>query len=499
MAGLADIFGGRGRKTAGAAAGGPVLEGGSGAGPSVRSVRSFLGRLKGRKDVADDSLVHDPDLPDPSSEPSADYVLDAKGRLKGGGRRLALGLQWQPRQADKSLNAQARDSAFDDIVPTYAAVFAEGSQVGFGSRSEGARSGMTAAATAFPMQVTGDSWVGAFRLEGEDDQGGVAWWLVALRDGLVYEDRVLRDAMLAQDAFAELLEVPGWKARICPEEWDLPETVDLPLGLLLPKRPRGAILRPHDPKVIWAPRIALLLMLALLVAGALFYQSFMERQRREAEEARRRAAEEARRAALNVAPWVNTPDLATFVDTCSAAIEAQMVLPPGWRVSSLTCTLADRSVNVTSEWRREAGGRASWLFAAMAERGLEGVALTPKRDGATVTRNHPVPTQERRGEVPFPVPQMEAWVNLRFDTLSLDMTLKPGSARAAPRTAVPGVSTWVHHEFQVKTSSPPRDYAELLADIPGVTAMELAYDPYLPSWTLTALIYHPPNPVPQRR
>jgi len=461
---------------------------------------SILARLRGGKTDDAVPLSFDPDLPDPGEDPKVEYVLDAKGRLSGGGRRMALGLQWEPRQTDKSLNAQARESAFDEVVPGLATVFADGAQVGFGLKAEGARAGMVAAATAIPQRVTGDSWVGAFRLEAEDDAGGVAWWLVALRDGLVYEDRVLRDAPMAQEAFFDLLEVPGWKARICPEGWNMPDTVDLTLGHLLPRRARGAaVLRPHDPKVIWAPRVAILLMLAMLGGGALFYQSYMEEQRRLADLERRRAAEEARRAALNIAPWVNTPDLAAFIRACSVGMDEVFVLPPGWRLTALGCTLDTEAVAVRAEWRRDPGGRASWFLATMADRGVTDASIAPTLETATLTRSVPVPVKERRGEQPLPTAEMERLLRLRLDTLSLDAQLRAGSARAAPRTAQPGAATWTHHEFRVTTSAMPTAYADLLADIPGVLAKELTYDPYAPSWDLTAMIYHPPVATPQRR
>jgi len=455
----------------------------------------LLARLRGRKGGQETQLFFDPDLPDPATEPDVDYVIDAKGRLSGGRRKLAVGLDWQPRQPEKSLTAQAREGVLEGMaVPRYATVFADGSQVGFGGRDEGARGGMIAAATAIPMQVTGDSWLGAFRLVAEDDEGGTAWWLVAIRDGMVYEDRLIRDGTEARDAFEDLLDAPGWKARICPDDWDFPETVDLPLGLVLPRRSRGAALRPHDPKVIWLPRAAVALVLAGIVGGTLSYQSYVEEQQRRAEIARRMAEEAARRAALNVAPWVGTPGLETFIDACAAGMDEVLVLPPGWRIETLACRLGDKAVTVEARWRRDNGGRAAWFLATMAENGLEDATLAPALDQATLTRTIPVPVEERRGEQPLAPDEMERRLRLRLDTLSLDATLRAGGARSAPRTAAqqPGTS-WTHHEFRIDTSAWPKGHAGLLADIPGALASELSYDPYAASWSLTALIFHPPN------
>lgn len=454
-----------------------------------------------RRRAAAYELSIDPNLPDPKEDPGFDCTLDAKGRLRAGRRRLAIGLQWQPRQSERSLNAQARESTFEGVpVPGLAALFAEGAQVGFGARAEGMRAGMTAAATAIPMRLTGDTWLGAFRLEDEGEGGGVAWWLVALRDGMVYEDRLVHEMQEAQEAFVELLEVPGWKARICPAGWDLPGTVDIPLPLLLQRGARGAVLRPHDPKVIWAPRVGLLLFLGLVGGGALYYQSYMEEQRRLEELARRQAAEAARRAALNVAPWVNTPPLRTFIAACGAEMDQLLVLPPGWRMSKLGCTLGDRAVTVTAEWRRDSGGRASWFLATMDEFGIGDAQLAPTLETGSLSRTIAVPVEERRGEQPLAPPEMERSLRLRLDTLSLDASLRPGTARAAPVAGAPppGGTNWTNHEFEVTTAVIPFDYAHLLSDIPGVVARELTYDPYSPAWRLTALIYHPPAITPQR-
>ena len=90
----------------------------------------LLTRLRGRKGGQDAQLFFDPDLPDPAAEPDVDYVIDAKGRLSGGRRKLAIGLDWQPRQPEKPLTAQAREGVLEGMaVPRYAAVFADGSQV----------------------------------------------------------------------------------------------------------------------------------------------------------------------------------------------------------------------------------------------------------------------------------------------------------------------------------------------------------------------------------
>lgn len=463
--------------------------------------RRGLQLFRRRRRAAAAGVPIDPNLPDPAEDPGFDCTLDAKGRLRAGRRRLAVALQWQPRQTERSLNAQARDSTFEGApVPGLAALFADGMQVGFGSRAEGMRAGMAAAATAIPMRLTGDTWLGAFRLENEGDEGGVTWWLVALREGMVYEDRLIPMTQEAQEAFVELLEVPGWKARICPAGWDLPDTTDIPLPLLLPRRTRGAVLRVHDPKVIWAPRVAFVLLLGAIGGGALYYQSYMEEQRRLEELARRQAAEAARRAALNVAPWVNTPSLRTFIAACGAEMEELLVLPPGWRISNLGCTPGDGAVTVAAEWRRDTGGRASWFLATMDEFGLGDAQLAPTLETASLSRTAAVPVLERRGEQPLPPTEMERNLRLRLDTLSLDAQLRPGTARAAPPAGAPppGGTNWTNHEFEVTTGVIPFAYADLLADIPGVVARELTYDPYAPSWRLTALIYHPPAISPQR-
>lgn len=458
-----------------------------------RGLRGLLARLRRRP--APDPPDFDPDLPDPASVAVVDYVVDAAGRLSGGGRRYALGLQWQPRQSDRSLTAQARESTFDGApVPGLAALFAEDSQVGFGARADGARGGMVAAATAIPMRVTGDSWLGAFRLEDEGSGGGFLWWLVALRDGLVYEDRLIRDPQEALEAFGELLEVPGWKARICPAGWALPDTVDYPLGAVLPRRSRGAVLRPHDPKVIWAPRVAILLIVAVAAGGAWFYQAYQAEQKRLAELDRQRREAAARAAALNVAPWRDTLRLDGFITACAAGMEQLLVIPTGWKLGPMTCTPGDKAVDISAEWTREAGGRASWFIATMQDRGLADVGLAASLQAASVTRSLPVPVESRDSETPLRSDVMEQRLRLRMDTLWLDATLAPGTARSAPRTAAGGggAANWTNHRFEVETEVIPLEYARLLSDIPGVVGERLTLEPYQQTWRLSALIYHPP-------
>jgi hypothetical protein len=434
-----------------------------------------------------------PKLPDATRVPPEPIELDNDGLLSAGRRKLAVGLLWQPRDRKLGIHAQAKAASIDGNALDLSVTFAGGAQVGFASKLDGIKPGTVAAATAIPREMTGDTWLGAFVVPVPGDQYQLVWWVVALREGMVYEDRLVRNEIDARDSFLDLLEAPDWQVVVCPATWQVENSTDLPLALMLPKRSKGATLQIHDPVRVWAPRAAA----AAIVLGAAFggYSYFQSiEQQRILEEQARLAAEEAQRLAdMQVAPWETMPDMMSFTRRCALAMQSILVFPPGWRMDPIRCTATPEGGALELTWTREDGGKAGWLLAALADRGLPAPALSPELNSAQVSIPVPITPHEWGEVTPMQPATMVQMLQLRFNTLSLTFPLTEMVARATPQApGIPVTKIWNYHSIEFRSSTTLEEYIQLISDVPAAVPEFLTYDPYTSDWQLVANIYHPP-------
>jgi hypothetical protein len=267
----------------------------------------------------------------------------------------------------------------------------------------------------------------------------------------------------------------------------------------MPLRPKGGALRPVSAVAAWAPRVAMAAILLILAAGGWFsYTLWQVEQTRLAEELARieRAARLAR--PPPAPPWVEAPDLASFVNGCDAALRGLHVVVPGWRSEAISCTAGAGSADAVAAWRPD-GGRIAALIALLRARGLGDPQITA--DGGTLggriaRKVEMAPRAGGAAEVPFAPEAIEARLRARFDTLSVAYALESrtplGSARQAP---VPGAQNVPgYHELTFQTSVALGEFVRLVSDVPALVGESLVWDPVTFNWTLVARIYHPLPP-----
>lgn len=435
----------------------------------------------------------EPKLPDTSGPAPLIYELDGDSLLSGGRRKMAIGLLWQPKSPGQRLHQQAASASVGDSGFDLSVVHADGTQVGFASKMDAHKAGMVAAATAIPRQFTGDTWLGAFVLPIAGEQMQLAWWIVAHRDGQVYEDRLIRNEIEARESFIDLYDAPGWQVVVCPANWQIGDARDIPLGFLLPPKSKGAQLASHSPVKIWAPRaVALALVLGAMIGGYSYYQSIVEAERLALEqaEANRLAAE---LDALQVPPWQGMPGIDEFASACAALINTVLVNPPGWTLDPVECVAAPGQASVSAKWVRQPDSRAVWFYGTMREYGLESAQLDPTLVNGTFSRSASLPEKDWGDNVePLDPALMVSRLAHRFDTLSLPITLTAQTAEPSPQSAgAPNRKIWNYHLLELQSSPFLDSQLALLGDVPAVVPESITYDPAQRIWKLKARIYHP--------
>lgn len=151
-------------------------------------------------------------------------------------KKYATGLLWQPIGAGFLPRNYARNLARS--VDKKLNLFVEyRAMIGLGARRDGLRVGMPSAAAAvmdaFPEF---SSFLAVFDAE-------KFYYLVAVRNGVILEDKIFTRADDARAEYVRLSEIPDWGAFVAPGPWGMPRAVERNLGDLLANAPR-TVLRP---------------------------------------------------------------------------------------------------------------------------------------------------------------------------------------------------------------------------------------------------------------
>ena len=400
------------------------------------------------------------------------------GRIRIGRQQAALGLLWQPARAGMSVRDQATLAGSGTRVFGLVANAGDGRQLGFASADKGFASGMLAGATLFDGSVVGDTWVGAFSV------GNGEWWVMAVRDGWIYEDLVCHDAESAETAFRKLLEAPDWGRLYAPAGWSVDGAGDAPLSELIAPG-AAARIRPLNRAFRFASAICAA-SLALILLG----YGWREVSRLQHEWAQREAlVGETSTAEVIPAPWKGALPIEQAVPHCENAMERFASEPPGWDLLRLECVFSKGGATVTAEWRR-AKGRISFLAASVESRARIRPVLGRNGESASASDVFTIPkVVDEPSASPWAGEKLETVLRERFQTLGLDLKLARKSGR--PNAAFGGVA-FNRHDIAIATSTGLRDYARLISDIPALVPESIMFDMNANAWMLKAKAYHRP-------
>jgi len=332
---------------------------------------SLLSRLLSRKGnskpgTSDDALEIEVDgnevsgLLDIKSSGHVDMSFDGDRILEIGRKKFALGLLWDTSSSDDKIRLQAESLSDAQTSINLYAPFKTGGQYGFGSTDKGDKPGMKAGVTCFDPKQMGQSWLAAFRLGASSN----FYWVVAQRDGSVYEDQILESEDDARAVFLENLQAPNWQRTIAPEEWELGGVQNILISDAI-NVDVGVGLKAVNPFKTYLPRIIAISVLTIVcIVGWFVYQNWVEEQERQAAELERQ-----RRDAVSVSPsdypWFDSPDFGLFIGECFPKMDEVLRVVPGWEQEQISCRLDEKSklAEVDTTWLNR-GGTVPWLVAS---------------------------------------------------------------------------------------------------------------------------------------
>ena len=274
-------------------------------------------------------------------------------------KKYAARLFWQPVASGFLPRNYARNLARS--VDKKLNLFAEyRTMVGLGARRDGLRAGMLSAATAvmdaFPEF---SSFLAVF-------DAGKFYYLIAVRNGIILEDKIFANADAARAEYARLAEIPDWGAFIAPGVWGMPRAVERTLNELLPRAPRTVL---HSISRFRSGLFSLVLIAVFAIVLLGLFRDPITRMftprpqiaqidpelaaeyRRQIEEKNKeldRQFEIEKRPAPEpiVMPYENLPDVAARAEMCYRAIGFLMQPITGWSQTRAECGETHVSVRI---------------------------------------------------------------------------------------------------------------------------------------------------------
>lgn len=176
-------------------------------------------------------------------------------------KKYAVGLFWQPTGAGYVARSYARTLARS--VDKKLNLFTEyKAMVGLGAKREGHRVGMESAAAAVTDALTEySSFLAVFSVD-------KFFFLVAVRNGIILEDKIFEREEDARSEYFKLSEIPDWNALFAPSAWGMPRAVERNLSDLIINTSRS-VLKPIS-RISTGFLSAVLLVLFALAFGYFF-------------------------------------------------------------------------------------------------------------------------------------------------------------------------------------------------------------------------------------
>lgn len=408
-------------------------------------------------------------------------------------KKYAVGLFWQPTGAGYVARTYARTLArsVDKKLNLYTEYRA---MIGLGARKYGHASGMDSAAAAVAESLSGyTSFLAVFAVRD-------GFYLVAVRNGVILEDKLFNDEKDARAEYFKLSEIPDWGALFAPGAWGMPRATERNISDLINRVVR-ATLRPISRTraiiiscllilifvggVLWFFRAPIIQMMTpqpeltqVSPEVAAEYERRLDEKNRELDE--QFEIERAPEPEPIVLPYEYLPDVAQRAQVCYKAIAFLMQPITGWNQTTVECG----QTHADAIFRRDYGTLDDFYTIAtdlmpgsfvqqQSDDSLYVRATLPAVDIRASLDERDIETLARAVLTNFQNSNMMADVQMVTDTLTN------------------GVDT-VHLdilEVAAESKLTPMQFMDMFADFGGVYMTRCAWDAATRNWNYEVIIY----------
>lgn len=460
------------------------------------SKKSFLGGLFGGKGKKGDD--EDDEQKEASFQPASDDMRLSGYVLSFGKLETAASISWVPLSDDtkpadiaRELSERSRhhdtsalDAATtpDESFSLYADLRNRGF-IGITSPEAGHKPGMKALITMISSRRAGRTWAGAFLLNKSRD----VWWVGAMRNGEILEDRILRSSHSARELLDEFLDIPDLNSVFAPNDWGIAESSATPLNEIVNIK-SGDALRNISPLKANLPRIiiAAVVLAAAAGGGGFVYHMKVQEQQKLLDLQR----EIANRVVLRNSdkPWYHVTPIADVVSQCAENVEKGVVMIPGWETQPISCTIGQEGKGVIVTGWTNKDGKSSWLRAA-----IPADLPQPVFDQTASKADWTMPftasfDEASQNQQPWKEDKIFHWLSERFQNagVKIDMRVSPENRSSA--TKKPQFNSV---EIRLSSDIGLQKYVDMLKDVPALVPTAVIYNPAKGHWDLVAKIYEP--------
>lgn len=407
-------------------------------------------------------------------------------------KKYAVGLFWQPTGAGYVARTYAR--ALARSVDKKLNLYTEyRGMVGLGARRAGHRSGMDSAAAAV-TDALGEysSFLAVFGID-------KYFYLVAVRNGVILEDKLFTSESDARAEYFKLSEIPDWGALFAPAPWGMPRAVERNLSDLIVRAVR-APLRPISR--VGAGLVSGVLIIVFVVGSMWFFRDPLEQMATTSElsnispelaaEFEKQVQEknkeldavfEIEKPALPgpiVLPYEYLPDPMARAQVCYQAMGFLMQPITGWSQTNVECG----ETHAIAQFSRDYGTLDD--FYMMATELMPASFVQQQSDNAlTVRAKLPdVPTYAS-------IDERDVETVLRTVMTAFQGIDTPADAAMVVDTLTNGVDTVYLNVVEVAAESKlvPTQFMQIFDDFGGVYMTRCAWNASARTWNYEVIIY----------
>ena len=407
-------------------------------------------------------------------------------------KKYAVGLFWQPTGAGYVARTYAR--ALARSVDKKLNLYTEyRGMVGLGARRAGHRSGMDSAAAAV-TDALGEysSFLAVFGID-------KYFYLVAVRNGVILEDKLFTSESDARAEYFKLSEIPDWGALFAPAPWGMPRAVERNFSDLIVRAVR-APLRPISR--VGAGLVSGVLIIVFVVGSMWFFRDPLEQMATTSElsnispelaaEFEKQVQEknkeldavfEIEKPALPgpiVLPYEYLPDPMARAQVCYQAMGFLMQPITGWSQTNVECG----ETHAIAQFSRDYGTLDD--FYMMATELMPASFVQQQSDNAlTVRAKLPdVPTYAS-------IDERDVETVLRAVMTAFQGIDTPADAAMVVDTLTNGVDTVYLNVVEVAAESKlvPTQFMQIFDDFGGVYMTRCAWNASARTWNYEVIIY----------
>ena len=396
-----------------------------------------------------------------------------------GGTTYATSLFWQPLQNLNDPFQEVEEASADVLegADLFCIKGGKAPQFGICVSQEGYKNGEFAAAVALSTAMSNyASYVGVFKTSN-------GWWYICVRNDIILSDgdMLFLSEDEAKSQFMSMLAVPDWDKKIAPKEWGIPETEEVDVNELIY---RGAKSKLQKIKGLRGTKLLAVVVVSAVVGlwliSSIIDHIFLAPKVRPVVVPVKPKVVKKVEQVPEVKPWEKVVNPVMTAHECYKGIISLVnILPPGWRISELTCA----GGSVATSWTRELG-RLSWMQKSLDTSGVAISGASFSQDGNSVTVTLPLPVIEQKPSPPsLNMIELQNDINDTFQAIGYPISLGTSSSTSNVGKVYRMIT------FTLTSTHDPLVWIKLLTKYSGLEIKTIKYEPNTKSWYYEGIIY----------